>query len=190
ADLTDDAAGDQHRTPVPPEVAGHLANRVVGQVVAGHRHRPEHGLVLAGGAQRGGEADLEVVAALEERVGDVETPGAVLVLHLGGGGVKGGGDQVDACGAGGGPVEAGGVGDVAFAGPGQLVLVPVQVGVGDQSVGVQVGDQGAGHGGGHVAGGERGRTVGDGQVPALVQRTTGQGGGAGRGHGRASARAR
>src|SRR5699024_9704518 len=155
--------------------------------------------VLAGGAQRGGEADLEVVAALEERVGDVETPGAVLVLHLGdappvqhhgGGGVEGGGDQVDAFGAGGGPVEAGGVGDVAFAGPGQLVLVPVQVGGGDRSGGVQVGDQGGGHGGGHVAGGERGRTVGDGQVPALVQRTTGEGGGAGLGHGLSSARAR
>lgn len=52
-DRPGDPAGDQHRSPVPAEVAGHLADRVVGQVVAGDRQRPEHLLVLAGGAQRG-----------------------------------------------------------------------------------------------------------------------------------------
>src|SRR5699024_402162 len=175
----------------------HLADRVVGQVVAGDRQRPEHLLVLAGGAQRGGEADLEPVLPLAERGGDVGAPGAGLVLqlgdpgaveHHGGGGVEGVGDQVDPVRSRRPPVEARGVGDVALARPGQVVLVAVQVRVLDQPGGVQVGGQGAGHGGGHVADGDGGGPVGDGQVPALMQGATG--GGAGRGHAFSTARAR
>src|SRR5699024_7838462 len=105
------------------------------------------------------EADLELVLPLDQRVGDVEAPGPVLVLHLGDpaavqhhgrGGVQRGGDQVHPVGAGGGPVEAGRVGDIALAGPLQVVLVAVQVRILDQPGGVQVGDQRAGHRGGHV----------------------------------------
>src|SRR5699024_3046969 len=106
------------------------------------------------------------------------------------GGVQRGGDQVHPVGAGGGPVEAGRVGDIALAGPLQVVLVAVQVRILDQPGGVQVGDQRAGHRGGHVLDGDRGRARGDAEPPALVQGATGGGGGAAVGHVFSSASAR
>src|SRR5699024_8939233 len=154
---------------------------------------------LAGGAQRRGEVDLEAVAALDERVGDIEAPGAVLVLHLGdaaavehhgGGGVEGLCDQVDAVGARRLPVEARGVQDIAVAGPGQLPLGRVQVGGGGQPGGLEGGGPRAGHRGGHIVPGEGGRPVGDGHRPAVMEGTTADRGGAGEGHGVSSAGAR
>ena len=74
ADGSCDTAGDEDRPPVPPEVAGHLPDRVVGQIVADLRHVTEDLDVLPGDPQRGCEQDLERVLPLHQEVLDIEPP--------------------------------------------------------------------------------------------------------------------
>ena len=78
--LPPDAGGHEVRAPVPPEVAGHLADRVER---VGVRVHP--GLLvdarLLGGGQLGGEVDDELGLAGPHQIGDVEPVCAVLVLR-------------------------------------------------------------------------------------------------------------
>lgn len=62
ADRLPDARRDEHGPPVPAEVAGHLADRVVGVGVADERARPEPILRLLGVGEGRGEVDREVAA--------------------------------------------------------------------------------------------------------------------------------
>ena len=183
-DRTGDPAGHQHRPPVPSEVAGHLAERVVRQLIADVGQVPLGGRVLARHPQRGVETDLERVLARAQVRLDGEAPRAVLVLHLGHldavqhhgrRRVEGVRDEIRA------PRrdlverERGAVQQVALPAPGELVLVPIQVRIGDQPGLEQIGEECSRHRRRKVPDRERDRSVDHREGPVLVQISAGEG---------------
>jgi hypothetical protein len=153
----------------------------------------EAGLVGVGDGR--GEVDDEVVVSVDEHPVGREAVGAVLVdgaCQLGavegdrGDGVEALEHEVVTVVAVGAPRERGAVLPVARADPGDLLLVAVEVGVGDEAGGEQVGVHEAGHRGGDGRRGDVGghRAAGRADGPAVVERAAslGRGGGEGGGH--------
>jgi len=185
-DRPPDARGDQRGTPVPTEVAGHLADevdRVRGR--GGGNGQVPHPVPLPLGVVQGGaEIDRQPVVAGPQQPGDLEPVGAVHVRragHLravdldGGDGVQPVADQVDAVGGFPGEGEPGFVAPAGAPDPRQLGLVLVQVGVGDELGGEQVGVHRSWYPRGDLGAGDADRDFGRGLVgdraegPAGVQ---------------------
>ena len=177
-----DAAGERRRPPVPAEAARRLADRL-----EGHGVRTGPGAVLealgVGVPDGAAEPHLELVAALAQDAGDVQSVPAMLVAHLGEDRAveENRCDGVDSvehelmvlgrgefCAA---EVQRRLVRPVDEADPGQQCLVDVEVRIGDETRGEEVEVHHAGHGRLNGSGGDlgRGRPGRDPDGPASVQ---------------------